>query len=51
MIKVLIDEIKEMKEKSKKEIEKMNKLNEEKDNKIILLENKYNDLKEKINIL
>ena len=49
IIKILINEIKEMKDEKKKENEKINELikkNEEKERKINILENKYNELKE-----
>ena len=48
LIKLLIEEIREIKNENKKEIEKMNKLNEEKIKKI---ENENKDLNEKINDL
>ena len=54
MIKILIEEIKEIKEKGSKEKERINKLikkNENKENEIKILYNKYNELKEKINEL
>ena len=54
MIKILIEEIKEIKEKSNKEKERINeliKMNENKENEIKILENKYNELKEIINEL
>ena len=54
MIKLLIEEIKEIKEKGSKEKERINKLikkNENKENEIKILYNKYNELKEKINEL
>ena len=51
MIKILIEEIKEIKNENKKEFEKLNILNKEKDNKIKILENECKELKEKINDL
>ena len=53
MIKVLIEEIKDIKDKRKKDNEKINeliKLNEDKENKISILEEKINELKSNINI-
>ena len=54
MIKILIDEIKEIKEeriKEKENIKELIKMNENKENEIKILENKYNELKEKIDEL
>ncbi len=51
MIRILIEEIEEIKNKNKNEFEKINKINEEKDNKIKILEKECKDLKEKINYL
>ena len=54
MIKILIDEIKEIKEENNKEKERINeliKMNENKENEMKMLENKYKELKEKINEL
>ena len=48
MIKILIDERKEMKEKNKNKINELIKMNEEKENKMNILENKYNELKEMV---
>ena len=46
IIKILIDEIKEMKDNSNKRINELIKMNEEKEKKINIIENEYNELKE-----
>ena len=51
LIKILIDEIKELKDKNNKQNEKINELirvNEDKEKKLNYLENKYNILKEEV---
>ena len=46
MIKILINEINEMKDNNNKRLNELIKMNEEKERKINILENKYNELKE-----
>ena len=48
MIKILINEINDMKEKNNKSLNELMKMNKEKEKKINILENKYIELKEKI---
>ena len=45
MIKILINEINEMKDNNNKRINELKKMNEEKEIKINIFENKYNNLK------